>query len=88
MSDKVRVGVIGASSFIDAVHLAPLHAHSHADVVAICGRTRERAEERATTYGIPQVFTDYHEMIRLDELDAVVVGAPDDRAWGLFCLWG
>lgn len=78
MSAPVRVGVIGTSWFADTLHLPALKSHPRAHVAAVCGRDRARAEERAAKYGIPQVFTDYRQMIAEGDLQAVVVVAPDD----------
>lgn len=78
MSDKVHVGVIGTSWWADFMYLSSLHNHPGAELVAICGRNRERAGEMAAKYNISRVFTDYKAMIDQGGLDAVIVGAPDD----------
>jgi predicted dehydrogenase len=77
MAEHVRVGVVGTSWFADGFHLPNLASHPRAEITAICGRTRERAEELATKYAIPHVFTDYHDMIASGKLDALVVVTPD-----------
>src|SRR5688572_31058039 len=46
------------------------------EVVAVFSRRRERAEEAASRFGIPNAFTDYAEMLRMDGLDAVSVVTP------------
>lgn len=78
MPGKVNVGVVGTSWFTDLMHLPCLNSAPGAEVVAICGRRRERAEEMARKYGIPQVFTDYRAMIERAGLEALVVVTPDD----------
>ena len=78
MSKQVRVGVVGTSWYADQMHLPVLKGHSQADLTAICGRNRDRAQEMAAKYGIPQVFTDYLEMIEQSGIDAIVVATPDD----------
>jgi predicted dehydrogenase len=78
MADQVRLGVIGTSPYTEGFLLAPLVAHPRADVVALCGRNRERAGTVAGKHGIPAVFTDYREMYARAGLDAVVVASPDD----------
>jgi predicted dehydrogenase len=78
MNDKVRVGMIGTSGYADLIHLPLLKGHSGAVTTAICGRNRARAEEMAQKYSIPKVFTDYRDMLRQGDLDAVVVAVPDD----------
>jgi predicted dehydrogenase len=60
------------------MHLPSLKSHPRAEIAAICGRNRDRAEERANKYDIPRVFADYREMIAKGHLDALVVATPDD----------
>ena len=78
MADKVRIGVIGTSWWVDAMFLPSFASHPNAVVTAICGRTKARTEEMAAKYGIARVFTDYRRLIDSGELDAVVVATPDD----------
>lgn len=78
MTDKVRVGVIGTSWYADLAHLPRVKSHPRAELAAVCGRTRERAEEMAGKYEIPSVYTDYRDMIDTGHLDAVIVSTPDD----------
>lgn len=78
MSDKVRVGIIGTSWWTEGFYIPSLKSHPKALILAICGRTRKRAEELAHKHNIPHVFTDYTEMLNSDMLDAVVIATPDD----------
>lgn len=76
--NRVRVGVVGTSWWTDEMHLPNLKSHPQAEVVALCGRNRERAEQMAQKYSVPQVYTDYREMIANAGLDALVIATPDD----------
>lgn len=78
MTESVRVGIVGTSWWADFMFLPSLKSHPQAQVVAICGRNRDRAVEIAKKYDIPQVFTDYQAMIAQGDLHALVVVAPDD----------
>jgi predicted dehydrogenase len=78
MAEQVRVGLVGTSWWADLMFLPSLKSHPKAEVVAICGRNRSRAQELAQKYGIRRVFTDYQEMIEQGNLQALVVAAPDD----------
>ena len=78
MSERIRVGVVGTSWYADNFHLAKLKEIPGADLTAICGRNRTRAEEMAAKHAIPQVYTDYQEMIARANLQALVVATPDD----------
>ncbi|MYD09343.1 MAG: Gfo/Idh/MocA family oxidoreductase [Chloroflexi bacterium] len=78
MTDKlVSVGVVGTSWWADAMHLPALDSHPGARMLAICGRDRANARKIAETWGIPQVYTDYAEMIERADLDAVVISTPN-----------
>jgi predicted dehydrogenase len=78
MLENVRVGIIGTSWWADAMYLPSFKSHPSAEIAAICGRDRERGEEMAAKYGIPQVFTDYRDLITNAHLDAIVIATPDD----------
>ncbi len=78
MSAKVRVGMVGTSWWADMMYLPALQNHPQAEVAAICGRNRTRAEEMAAKYQIPSVYTDYAAMFAQAGLDAVMIATPDD----------
>lgn len=79
MTDQtVRVGVVGTSWWVDSMYLPALTQHPNADVIAICGRTRSKAQKMADTWHIPNVFTDYTDMLDSGLLDAVIVSTPND----------
>jgi len=78
MNDRIAVGIVGTSWWADLIHLPALASHPRTDLVAICGRNRERAEVMAEKYGIHHVYTDHQEMFDKGALDALVVAVPDD----------
>ncbi len=78
MAEQLKIGVIGTSWWADNVLMAMFTSDERAVLSAICGRNRERDDELAAKYNVPQVFTDYHQMIEQGKLDAVVVATPDD----------
>jgi predicted dehydrogenase len=49
-----------------------------AQVVALCGRDRERAQPLAAKFAIPAIYTDYRQLFDEAQLDAVVISTPDD----------
>src|SRR3989442_605834 len=77
MSRSVRIGIVGTSYWMDFMFGPPLQNYPRAELAAICGRNRSRAEEMAAKYGIPKVFTDYRGMIARGDLDAVIIAVPD-----------
>ncbi len=76
-SNTVSVGIVGASWWADAMHLPALDSHPGAKTVAICGRNRDNARAMAHNWNIPQVYTDYREMINSADLDAIVIASPN-----------
>ena len=73
----LRVGVVGTSRFTQQFHLDNLRNHPSVQITAICGRNRQRAEKVADRYGITHVFTDYRELVRSPDVDAVVIVTPN-----------
>ena len=78
MSEKVRVGIVGTSGWADFMYLSAFQSHPQVEITAICGRNRAPAEQLASKYNIPNIFTDYKEMINQGGLEAIVIGTPDD----------
>jgi predicted dehydrogenase len=72
---KLKVGVIGAGSISD-VHLESYSKNKQAELYAICDLNEQRAREKADKYGAPKIFTDYRELLKDQELDAVSI-----------CIW-
>src|SRR5262245_34167060 len=83
MTDKVKVGIIGTSWWADLAFLPTLSTYDCASLAAICGRNRERADEIGTNFGIPQLFTEFRQMIDQRKLDAVIVSTPDDTHYDM-----
>ena len=76
--EQVRIGVIGTSGWADDFYLSTLSGYERADLTAICGRNQDRAGEMTAKHSIPQIYSDYRQMIDEAHLDALVVAAPDD----------
>ncbi len=70
----VRIAVVGVG-FGTTVHV-PAFQSEGLEVVAIAARRRERAEAAAAALNVPQVFTDFDELLGIDGLDAVSIVTP------------
>lgn len=68
--DKIRIGLIGAG-MISEKHLKAYTGISEAEVVAVCSRTQQSAERCANAWKIPNIYTDFHELLKRDDIDAV-----------------
>ena len=73
-SDRIRIGVIGLE-FGARVHI-PAFQSEGMEVAAVCARHEEKAREVANQYGVRDVFTDYQEMVRMGDIQAVSVAGP------------
>jgi predicted dehydrogenase len=78
MLEHVRIGVVGTSWWAELMYLPVLKRHPRAELVAVCGRNRERVDQIAQKYSLSHAFTDYQEMIEQAGLHALVVSTPDD----------
>ena len=79
VADKVRVGIIGPSWWVNYWHLPALLNHPRAEIAAVCGaKTRDEAETKAKYGADVQIFTDMETMLDTVPLDAVVVCTPND----------
>ncbi len=67
---QIRIGLIGAG-MISNKHLQCFQDIPEAQVVAVCSRTQESAERCAAKWNIPSVYTDYQEMLKRDDIDAI-----------------
>jgi predicted dehydrogenase len=73
----VKIGVVGAGGIARNAHLPAYKNVPNAEVVAICDIIEERAINASKDFDIPYTFTDYHEMLKMDELDAIDVCTPN-----------
>lgn len=71
---KVKVAIIGTGS-ISNLHMRGYKNLENVEVVAVCDINKERVEKYAEKYSIPHTFTDYDEMLKMEEIDAVSVTA-------------
>lgn len=78
-SEKVRVGIIGPSWWVNYWHLPAIQNHPHAEIVGVCGeKPREAAEVRAQYGESARAFTDMEQMLDTVPMDGVVVCTPND----------
>lgn len=73
---KLKVAVIGCGSIAQYRHLPEYYSNKEVEIVAVCDIVAERAEEMAVQYGA-KAFTDYKDVVNLDEIDVVSVCLPN-----------
>ena len=75
--NPVKIGVIGAGS-ISEMHFDSYKNNSDVEIYAVCDLNINRAEEKAIKYGANKFYTDYQELLALDEIDAVSICTWND----------
>lgn len=100
-SDKLRVGIVGASAgrgFASIAHIPALQALPQFETVAVCTTRQETAEAAAQHYGAKLAFDDPAQMAAHPEIDLVTVSVkvPDhfapvmtaiDAGKHVYCEW-
>ncbi len=69
----VKLGILGAGAAARRIHLPGLRLCPDVEVAAICDPDRGAAESS----GIPDVYTRYQDLLARQDLDAVIVAAPN-----------
>ncbi len=77
MIKKVNVGLVG-SQFISSIHAEALKTVADAEIMAVMSPTIGNAKKFARKHGIPHHFTNLDEMLAMDAIDLIVIGAPNN----------
>lgn len=77
MPAKLRVGIVGTGFIATRAHLPAFQHHPQTEVVALCDVNEDRARGVAEKFGVPQVFSDYRQMLQTADLDLVTVCTPN-----------
>jgi predicted dehydrogenase len=72
--EKLNLGVIGLG-FIGKVHLRNCLKLKSARVIAAAD-TSKKALNYAKEFGVKQLFNDYNKLLKLEDLDAVIISVP------------
>src|SRR5688572_16677936 len=76
MAKKIRLGFVGAnvrSTWASQSHYPALLASPDVEMTAVCTTRPESAEAAKKEFGAKLAFTDFREMVRSPEIDAVAV---------------
>ena len=77
MKDGVRIAVVGTGAIAQLTHIPVLSKMRGAKLMALCDNDGAKARALADRFGVPDVFTDFEELLDSDELDAVIIATPN-----------
>jgi len=78
MKKTLKVGLIGTGGIARGAHLNPgWLAVPDVEIVAACDANEAVARKLAADFKIPHVFTDYRDLLKLKEIDAVDICTPN-----------
>lgn len=73
--EKINVGFIGCGRIAD-LHYPGYKNNPEAKIYAVCDKQKELALQRKSEWGAVKYYTDYREMLRDSDLDAVEILSP------------
>jgi UDP-N-acetylglucosamine 3-dehydrogenase len=73
---RIRYGFIGCGAINQRRHLPEVLADPNAQISAVCDVNKDRASEVGARFGA-RFFTDYRQMLRDADIDAVVIATPN-----------
>jgi predicted dehydrogenase len=77
MKDGVRIAVVGTGAIAQLTHIPVLAKQKGASLVALCDNDGAKARALADRFGVPDVYTDFEELLENGEVDAVVIATPN-----------
>jgi predicted dehydrogenase len=78
MSKTLKVGLIGTGGIVRGAHLKPgWTVVPDVEIVAACDINEASAKSLAEDFDIPNVFTDFNELLKMKEIDAVDICTPN-----------
>src|SRR5215213_3651605 len=70
----IRIGLIGAGANTRVRHIPGLRAIEGVEIVSVCNRRAESTLEVAREFNIPRTCSDWQDVVRDPDIDAVVIG--------------
>jgi predicted dehydrogenase len=74
MTDRIRVGFVGAGNNTRKHHIPKLAAQPGVELVAVANRSKESGERVAKEFGIARVHDDWRQVVSARDVDAVCIG--------------
>ena len=76
MADNVRLGLIGVGNWMRRRMLPTFQVVPGAQFQAVANRSMASSEKAAEEFDVPIALADWKELIKRDDVDAVVIGTP------------
>src|SRR5437588_2413575 len=77
---KINVAIVGLG--FGAEFIPIYQRHPHANMYAICQRTRKKLDAIGNAFGIERRYADFNQLLRDPNVDAVHINSPiPDHAW-------
>ncbi len=87
MEKKVRIGIIGCGGIANGKHMPSYRGNPDCEMVAFCDIIEEKAIKANKTFGNEntQYYTDYRELLKREDIDAVSVCTPNFNHCEISC---
>jgi predicted dehydrogenase len=77
MSEPLKIGVVGGGGIAQVAHLPVLSKIKGVEVLGICDSDVPKARAIAQRFRVKDAFDDIEELLRFEQLDAVVICTPN-----------
>ena len=74
MTQKIRIGLVGAGGNTRLRHIPGLLAQANVELAAVCNRRPESTDAIAREFGVPKRYEHWEQLVADPDVDAVVVG--------------
>lgn len=74
----MKVAVIGCGNIANAAHIPAYMKNEEAEIVYFCDILPDRAKAAVEKYGCGKAITDYHDILKDPEIEAVSVCTPNN----------
>ena len=74
---KLRIGVVGCGGIFNGAHRPAYLKMDNVEIVALCDILPERAERFVKEFPGAETYTDFNEMLKRDDIDAVDICTPN-----------
>ena len=83
MTERIRIGVLGAGAWARKAHLPGFTRDGRCEVVVVCDLQLDMARDLAAEFSVPEVTDDWESVIARHDLDVIDVVTPSATHWEL-----